>query len=221
MNSFAVLRAALPSRSSFQAVSTLSTALRLSSLPSRTYSTSPDSPPAPVDSTAPSTSTSPAPTASSPTPRSKRSELLDRVQAGIAASPRGSQAIDSQYRWTETFGLKQSSGIRGSTPSYASSQLAPETPDTRWSRNQPAPYPQPLSTTSSRSFQVVNGNVGMAYRRLNKTLMENNIRKELKRQERFESGSDKRVRLDSERHRKRFAVAVGKAVSLSRRMKDL
>lgn len=47
--------------------------------------------------------------------------------------------------------------------------------------------------------------------------MENNIRRELKQKDRFESGSDKRVRLDSERHRRRFKVAVGKAVSLAMR----
>lgn len=65
------------------------------------------------------------------------------------------------------------------------------------------------------------GDVGSAYKRLNKVLMENNVRRELKRGEYFEKGSDKRVRLNSERHRRRFKDAVGKAVSLSRRMKDL
>jgi ribosomal protein S21 len=56
---------------------------------------------------------------------------------------------------------------------------------------------------------------------LNRVLNENQVRRELKRQERFESPSNKRVRLGSERHRRRFKVAVGKAVSLAMRMKDL
>jgi ribosomal protein S21 len=51
-------------------------------------------------------------------------------------------------------------------------------------------------------------------------LTENNIRREVKRADRFEGRSDKRVRLSSERHRKRFKVAVGKAVGLAMRMKD-
>lgn len=226
MKSFAVLKAALPSRSSFQAVSIFPATLRFSSpssssLPSRAYSTSPDSPPAPVNSTAPSTSNSPSPNTLSPTKPPVRLAVLDELQAAVAAFPREPRSkVASQYNWRDAFDAKQNA-IRGSSPSYQSSVPAVETPDTRWSRNQPAPYPEPLTTTSARSFQVFNGNVGLAYRRLNKTLMENNIRRELKRQERFESGSDKRVRLDSERHRKRFAVAVGKAVSLSRRMKDL
>ncbi|KAL8280083.1 hypothetical protein RQP46_007413 [Phenoliferia psychrophenolica] len=74
----------------------------------------------------------------------------------------------------------------------------------------PEAYSQPKTTTSERSFAVMNGNGGLAtaYRMLNRTLMENNVRKEVRRGE-----SDKRVRLDSERHRRRFKVAVGKAVS--------
>jgi len=60
-----------------------------------------------------------------------------------------------------------------------------------------------------------------AYRNLNRVLNENQVRRELKRQERFEGPSDKRVRLNSERHRRRFKVAVGKAVSLAMRQKNL
>lgn len=78
-----------------------------------------------------------------------------------------------------------------------------------------------MTTTTARSFEVKNNDVAKAYRLLNRVLMENNVRKELRRQERFESGSDKRVRLNSERHRRRFKVAVGKAVSLAMRMKDM
>lgn len=65
------------------------------------------------------------------------------------------------------------------------------------------------------------GNVARAYRTLNRVLNDNNVRRELKRQERFETPSNKRVRLNSERHRRRFKVAVGKSVSLALRTKDL
>lgn len=78
----------------------------------------------------------------------------------------------------------------------------------------------PLTTTASRSLGVGNANVAVAFRRLNRILTENNVRREVKRGERFEGRSDKRVRLNSERHRKRYKVAVGKAVGQAIRMKD-
>ena len=77
-----------------------------------------------------------------------------------------------------------------------------------------------LTLTTSRSIEVKGSDIATSYKRLSKILNENNIRRELKRQERFESGSDMRVRLNSERHRRRYKVAVGKAVSLAMRMKE-
>ncbi|KAI5478498.1 hypothetical protein MNV49_005026 [Pseudohyphozyma bogoriensis] len=87
-----------------------------------------------------------------------------------------------------------------------------ETPEQKWSRLAPLQYPPPVTPNSARSFAVKGGNVASAYRLLNRTLNENNVRRELRTQERFERPSDKRCRLDSERHRRRFKVAVGKAV---------
>ncbi|GAA5993063.1 hypothetical protein JCM5350_003971 [Sporobolomyces pararoseus] len=112
------------------------------------------------------------------------------------------------------------------TPSYRTAvnhhpKFTPETPQEIWSYSAPVPYSPSVTTTSARSFAVQSGNVARAYRNLNRVLNENQVRRELKRQERFESPSNKRVRLNSERHRRRFKVAVGKAVSLAMRMKDL
>ncbi|GAA5935608.1 mitochondrial 37S ribosomal protein bS21m MRP21 [Sporobolomyces koalae] len=100
-------------------------------------------------------------------------------------------------------------------------QLKPTTPEEVWKYSAPVQYSPAVTTTSARSFAVLQGNVARAYRNLNRVLNENNVRRELKRQDRFESPSNKRVRLNSERHRRRFKVAVGKAVSLAMRMKDL
>jgi len=113
------------------------------------------------------------------------------------------------------------------TPSWRSAQtdstrFGQETsPEKLWSHAAPVAYSPSVTTTSARSFAVQGGNLARAYRNLNRVLNENQVRRELKRQERFEGPSDKRVRLNSERHRRRFKVAVGKAVSLAMRQKNL
>ncbi len=61
-----------------------------------------------------------------------------------------------------------------------------------------------------RSFPVINGNFISAYARVMTTLRENRVRKELRLTERFEKPTDKRRRLKSERHRRRFADMVSK-----------
>ncbi|GAA5901220.1 hypothetical protein JCM8208_002310 [Rhodotorula glutinis] len=109
----------------------------------------------------------------------------------------------------------------GSTSSAKSQATRPATPEELWRHTPAVPYSLPVTTTSARSFAVRDGNVARAYRTLNRVLNDNNVRRELKRQERFETPSNKRVRLNSERHRRRFKVAVGKSVSLALRTKDL
>ncbi|KAK4051887.1 hypothetical protein OIV83_002592 [Microbotryomycetes sp. JL201] len=94
------------------------------------------------------------------------------------------------------------------------------TPESIWRLGQFVNYTDPVTTTSARSFDCTPSTLAQNYRLLTRTLNENNVRRELRKQERFESKSDKRVRLNSERHRRRFKVAVGKAVSLAMRNKD-
>lgn len=208
-----------------------------SSTPSDQAASSASSPPTPVDANlaSPSSSdlaediatTSPssaAEGAAASLPVRSTSSNLDKVMKQMEAStkrqkggkgPRGGPARVDEFTWMDKFGTdKNLNSNRSHTPTVIS-------PDDRWKQLAPVTFSEPLTTTTSRSFPVQNFNLGLAYRKLNKTLMENNIRRELKRQERFESGSDKRVRLDSERHRRRFKVAVGKSVSLSMRMKSL
>lgn len=208
-----------------------------SSTPSDQAASSSSSPSAPVDANLASPSSSDvveatATTASSSAveggaatlPVRSTSTELDKVMKEMEASrmkqkggkgQRGVPARVDEHTWMDRLGTdKNLNSNRSHTPPVIS-------PDDRWKQLAPVTFSEPLTTTTSRSFPVQNFNLGLAYRKLNKTLMENNIRRELKRQERFESGSDKRVRLDSERHRRRFKVAVGKSVSLSMRMKSL
>ena len=61
---------------------------------------------------------------------------------------------------------------------------------------------------SGRSFDVKAHNVPSAYGRVMTVLARNGLRRELQRAERHEKPTDKRRRLTSERHRRRFAEAV-------------
>jgi ATP-dependent RNA helicase MSS116 len=64
---------------------------------------------------------------------------------------------------------------------------------------------------SGRSVQTRDGNFAMAYRRLSGILGRNRIKKELRLGEHHEKGSERRRRLKSERHRRRFAELVSLA----------
>ncbi|GAA5872756.1 hypothetical protein JCM16303_006820 [Sporobolomyces ruberrimus] len=162
---------------------------------------------------------------SSPFPSSSSSPLDDvlnqvkqdkQQQQQPQKKPRGQQGTRQSIYPSELY-----SGSSSTRTSFSSPLSTPSSPEEIWRYQQPVAYSPSVTTTSARSFAVQSGNLARAYRNLNRVLNENNVRRELKRQERFESPSNKRVRLNSERHRKRFKVAVGKAVSLAMRMKDL
>jgi ribosomal protein S21 len=59
-----------------------------------------------------------------------------------------------------------------------------------------------------RSVKVMESNVNDAYRTLMRRLSGNNVMKELRQAARHEKKGDKRRRLQSERHRRRFAAEV-------------
>ncbi|GAA5825552.1 hypothetical protein JCM3770_000124 [Rhodotorula araucariae] len=172
-------------------------------------------------STAPAPEPSTSSSSSSPPPRSGVDQLK-RVIAGVQASkaPRAPSPADL-FAGRGSAHDAASRFLFNSSQSPRSLTARPATPEQTWQHTPPVPYSLPVTTTSARSFAVRDGNVARAYRTLNRVLQENNVRRELKRQERFESPSNKRVRLNSERHRRRFKVAVGKAVSLALRTKDL
>jgi len=71
-----------------------------------------------------------------------------------------------------------------------------------------------------RSFPVVNGNFISAYARVMTTLRENNVRRELRLTERFEKPTDRRRRLRSERHRRRFADMISQKVKVVRAIRE-
>jgi ribosomal protein S21 len=157
---------------------------------------------------------------SSSTSSDKLESLLKGIQASKPPPSNKNKKRQSIYP-SESSSFLLNSSTPSSRTSTSSNGFRSTTPEEIWSHSAPIPYSPSVTTTSSRSFAVQSGNVARAYRNLNRVLNENNVRRELKRQERFEGGGDKRVRLNSERHRKRFKVAVGKAVSLAMRMKDL
>ncbi|GAA5860059.1 hypothetical protein JCM8547_003077 [Rhodosporidiobolus lusitaniae] len=218
MNSFvSSMRAAVrtqPPRAFSQALASL-----------RLYST------APTDAAVASSSSSSSPPSSSSSDSPSPAKTgLDKLMADIKASkptPRTKGKPQTVHAAFANKGPAHAAAYNSFlSPAAAynspfSPAVAPATPDDLWRRQSHVAYSSPVTTTSSRSFVVQNRNVAQAYRLLNRVLQENNVRRELKRQERFESPSNKRVRLNSERHRRRFKVAVGKAVSLAMRMKDL
>lgn len=79
---------------------------------------------------------------------------------------------------------------------------------------------KPATTTTGRSVSAANsyGNnsAAMLYRNLMGTLRRNNVRRELRLEERYEKPNQKRRRLRSERHRRRFADMIRKKVQLVR-----
>lgn len=216
MNSLATFRAALR---------TTSRTYSIAPTPFRPYSTTPSPTPESSEQSASSSTSAAATTSSSsssPAPPQAKSAAIDAVLQSIEASGLTPGALPHA---TGPLGAAGHSGWRGHFTSSSSARSAPAsappTPENNWRLAPVVNYSLPITTTTARSFPVRNMDVGRAYRLLNRTLQENNIRKELRRQERFEGPSDKRVRLDSERHRRRFKVAVGKAVSQAMRLKDL
>ncbi|GAA5921407.1 hypothetical protein JCM3775_003035 [Rhodotorula graminis] len=215
-------------------VSSLRTALRPTAtraiISRAPYSTHPS----PSADSGPVASTSSASPSSSSSSSSKSGiNALDSVIAGIKNSKKkatssSSRASPPRPSAADLFASHRGSAhaaasrfLFDSTPSAKSQTPRPATPEETWRHTPAVPYSLPVTTTSARSFAVRDGNVARAYRTLNRVLNDNNVRRELKRQERFETPSNKRVRLNSERHRRRFKVAVGKSVSLALRTKDL
>lgn len=183
-------------------------------------------------------SSSSSPTSSSSDPVSpaafKTSSIIDQVVSTIENAPpnlnrtahtlprrSSSSSSTSDDDIARIFGRSSQFASIPSNKSYVPGPKA--TVDELWRvRSNPSTnqFLTPLTTTTSRSIKTTNANVNTAFRKLNRVLLENNVRKELRQQERFESRSDKRVRLSSERHRRRFKVAVGRAVSLAIRSRD-
>ncbi|BGP54318.1 hypothetical protein JCM8202_000750 [Rhodotorula sphaerocarpa] len=179
----------------------------------RAYSTAP--PPVPEDSAAAASESTPE---AAPTASSSSASPLDEVVKQVAASKGKGRAGPTG----RTGGVRPSDygGLYSSPSARTAASTTGSTPEQIWAYTPPVKYTPPVTLTSARSFAVRDGNLARAYRSMNRTLRDNNVRLELRRQERFESPSNKRVRLNSERHRRRFKVAVGKAVALAMRMKD-
>lgn len=78
-----------------------------------------------------------------------------------------------------------------------------------WERESKSRSGQPGTVNSGRTYPVMRGNDFAAqYKKLQIMLSRTGIKSEMKRKEFYESPSEKRVRLGSERHRRRFAARV-------------
>ncbi|KDE03227.1 hypothetical protein MVLG_06284 [Microbotryum lychnidis-dioicae p1A1 Lamole] len=130
----------------------------------------------------------------------------------VPSSSRNRAPASDLYDWSRAM---------RSTPIPRTLQPEPQqSPEEIWASTNPIGYTLPVTTTAARSIPVKKRDVARACRALNRILNQNNVRKELRRQERFEGPSDKRVRLDSERHRRRFQVEVGKQVGKAMRLRQ-
>ncbi|CCG84155.1 protein of unknown function [Taphrina deformans PYCC 5710] len=72
----------------------------------------------------------------------------------------------------------------------------------------------PFSTYAGRTKEVKNGDISAAFRALNSTLRNNSVARDYRTQKFYEKPSNKRVRLNRERHRKRFLSGVKRLVNL-------
>ncbi|CEG70104.1 hypothetical protein RMATCC62417_06054 [Rhizopus microsporus] len=84
---------------------------------------------------------------------------------------------------------------------------------------QPKELPNSLNPYLGRSIGNVH-NPNIAYRRLNNILMQNNVRKELRANLRYEKPAVARRRKNMERNRKLFGAMVSKKVALIMQMKQ-
>lgn len=153
-----------------------------------------------------------------------RSEVIDKILEQHISAGGGQKRRMNDTSYTNYIAGRATVGssLEGTRSNRASVPVS--TAEFRWrtrceDNRSGTSYPPPVTTTTARTVVVKNASPAVAVRRLNRILLENNVKREFKRQERFEGRSDKRCRLSSERHRKRFKVAVGKAVSLAVRMK--
>ena len=79
--------------------------------------------------------------------------------------------------------------------------------------------PKPCTPTTGRSLSMTstyNNTSATLYRQLSQILNRNNVRRELRLNERYEKPNQMRRRKRSERHRRRFADMVRKKVQLVR-----
>jgi len=122
-------------------------------------------------------------------------------------------AFDRYFEGTPFLGNGFHPSSRGN---YGISDLS-KTPAQRWLAASVNPPGKIGTRYTGRSIPVREGNVLGAYYGLNSILGQNNVRRELKLGERYEKPTERRRRIQSERHRRRFAQAVGRRSASSTR----
>lgn len=149
-----------------------------------------------------------------------RAALWDQMLNTIIVDPVDSANADARLRKPRD---ALGSGLDAWSSSESASGLSTSIMDQLESefRARPTIGPaKPATTTTGRSVSAANsyGNnsAAMLYRNLMGTLRRNNVRRELRLEERYEKPNQKRRRLRSERHRRRFADMIRKKVQLVR-----
>lgn len=204
-----LVRGAGPMGSSLLAFAPLNTVRALRTTPVYAEKNRTDTPP-------------PTPASSSATPgkdsEASRAALWDQMLNTIVVDPVDTSA-DAQRKSRDVFGANLDAWSSGPSSNAQATSVMDQLEDEFRSRPTIGPA-APATPTTGRSVSASNsfGNnsVSMLYRNLMGTLRRNNVRRELKLQERYEKPNQKRRRIRSERHRRRFADMVRRKVQLVR-----
>ena len=169
-------------------------------------------------STAPSAKDSAAPEENS---EASRAALWDQMLNTIIVDPVDSANPDAKLRKSRDALGAGLDGWTGTSGQQGLSNSIMEQLESEFRSRQTIGPATPATPTTGRTVSAANsyGNnsAAMLYRNLMGTLRRNNVRRELRLEERYEKPNQQRRRLRSERHRRRFADMIRKKVQLVRR----
>ena len=137
-----------------------------------------------------------------------------RCLNGVPRSTTALRFVTNDATETSKLGFKDVYESLGRVPRPRNSRKSVPEPlfDTRKARVKPPSGP--FEVYRGRTKDVKDGDIAGAFKSLNITLKNNSVAKHYKTQKFYEKPSDKRVRLNRERHRKRFLSGVKRLVNL-------
>ena len=149
-----------------------------------------------------------------------RAALWDQMLNTIVVDPVDSASADARLRRSRDALGAQLDSWPGSAGDQGLSSSIMDQLENEFRARQTIGPAKPATPTTGRTVSAANsfGNssAAMLYRNLMGTLRRNNVRRELRLEERYEKPNQKRRRLRSERHRRRFADMIRKRVQLVR-----
>ncbi|WFC95810.1 hypothetical protein MBRA1_002464 [Malassezia brasiliensis] len=150
-----------------------------------------------------------------------RAALWDQMLNTIVVDPVDGASADARLRRSRDALGAQLDSWPGSAGDHGLSSSVMDQLESEFRARQTIGPATPATPTTGRTVSAANsfGNssAAMLYRNLMGTLRRNNVRRELRLEERYEKPNQKRRRLRSERHRRRFADMIRKKVQLVRR----